>query len=476
MAWNFANAGGGFLIQIVRGIILARLLVPEEFGVVGMAMGTCALSGIFTNLGMGGALVQTRSLERHCSNSAFWFQTLVTFAIAVLLAAASPWVASFYGDARLTPIVCVLSAGMLINGSLTVPLALMQRDLRFKEINVMWGVLRLASFATAVTMAATGWSYWSLIVPDIATRLFALPTLLWRQKWLPRFGVNLGSLRPIMSFSAKSFFSQCLATINTNIDYVILGRFFAPEIFGLYFFGYRRVRGPLKVGTMSVRAALFPALSRVQDSAESARRAFFQGMPVLAAILYPLATLGILVAPQLVPLVFGEEWTPAAPLLQMFLVWTYFIPINLLVTANFQSRGIFAPTLLDSSARAILLTVGLVFLGAGGYSIYWCGFWVILVEMFGNTFVAAWGLQHMEIRFRQVLRTMAGPLAAGLAVAAFDLLWWPLAPGAEGFASWGILLARLIQGVGVGFLVTYCVDRHLVHTMFQQLAELVRSR
>ncbi len=475
IGWNFAASACGFVLQLARAVVLARLLLPEDFGLVGIAAGTCFLLGVFTNLGLATALIQARRLYADCATSAFWLQLLVTAALMIPACLASPWVARFYGDPRLAPVLCWLAAGLTVQSALTVPLALMQRDLRFKEVNLMWGVLRVVSFSGAVAMALNGWSYWSLVVPDIVTRLAALPWLFWLRGWWPRPRWNWSQLRPILPFSGAAFLNRCLNSMNKHVDYVILGKFFAPQIFGLYYFAYKRSRVPAKLLGSSVRNALFPALSRRQTSPEAAHRAFRTGVPLYVVIVYWLATTLIVTMPQTVPLVFGRQWAEAVPMLQWFTVWLYAQPIHLFLSVYLTSLGRLSPMTYAHAARLVLTTVGLLVLAGRGSPLVHCAAWVAMVELAFAAIIMAAGFRTLKLPSQRVAAALIPGIGLAAVVATADLTLTNIAVETP-LGGWQLLTLRLVVSLTSGGLFLAIFNRRLLAEAIKLMSLQVPAR
>lgn len=463
--WNFASAISGLVFQFGRAVVLARLLVPEDFGIVGMATGVAVVIAMFADAGLTQAVVQADVVRKCEANFGFWAQTFLMMLVALLLLPAAPWIARFYRTPQLSNLFRILILGSVLTATLTVPIAMMLRNLRFRELNIMWGYLRLLSLIGAVAMAAMGCRYWSLVIPDVVIRLIALVILLIKLRWLPGAPASFQEARSLFSFSSRAFANTCLATLNNNIDYILLGRFYPASVFGLYYFGFQRVRGPLKLLTSSMRGALFPALSRMKQNPKGAYHAFHTGTPLLSVVLFPVSTTVILTAPQFVPLVFGHAWIPATPFIQMFTIWAYFIPINLIVTAWFISQGKLWPMTLDLTLRSTMMAVGLATLAHLQQSIYMSGWYVVVLELIGNSFLSILGLTYLGVDIFGFLKVIRAALASSLAVIAFDAIWW-----SSGHSSL-TLIFRVMQAAVVAAIVTVVVDRPLLKSARSLIAE-----
>ncbi|MCH2213165.1 MAG: oligosaccharide flippase family protein [Fuerstiella sp.] len=444
VAWNFLNAGSGFTMQLVRAVVLARLLSRTDYGLTGKAVAATFVATLFTNIGFGTAIVQARHLSRNTVESIFTLQFLVGLLLALCLAATSTFLAEFYGDTRLIWLVTALGTGIWLNCAMVVPVAMMQRELRFKELNLMWISVRFVSFSAAILMALTGCGYWTLIIPDLVSRFLAFPYILWRRRWRPSLRFAVSDLKPVASVSAKSFATFCLATANTSLDYAILGRFFSRPVFGLYYFGYQRVRGPMRMAVTSVRSALFPAFTKATTE-EGLRSSIVRTIPVLAIVTYPLAACLFLTIPQMVPLIFGHKWQDTSPIMQAFTVGALFIPANLVFSSAFLARAIFKPSLIEGSIRVTLIGMGLIWLGITQQSILTCAMWVVTVEAIGNLILLVWGTRLFKVPIRSLSRDLCLPFAAILTAALCDLAWGTLRFEYSGIHAWLILALRVLQ-------------------------------
>ena len=474
MAWNSVNVVGGFAMQILRGIILARLLAPEDFGIVGGAIGFTAILQNLVGLGLASAITQAKELRQEAVNAAFTIQLATALFACGCLAMLAPSLSAWYEVPQLNGVLTAFGIGVVLNVLVGTPHVLLARELRFKEINLILGAARLVSFVLAVVLAATGFGYWSLVLPDLISRVMMWPLLANCLGHMPRLTADLASIKPLISCSTKSYGNLVVASLNTNLDYVLLSSSLSTRDFGFYFFGYQRVRGPLRTGVTTIRSALFPALCHRQDSARSLDRAFNKTVPILAAFLLPLATLILLLMEPLVQLVFGKDWVPSVGAMKWFTVWMYFIPVGLYASTALTAQNKHGVYFWEGALRALCIVVALGFLGYRGFSVTSCAAAVATIEVLGIVVTTGIATSRLQISPRRLVAAYVPGVAAATALLFVDQLMLFMLPQANtSIQSLGVLLIRVSGDTSAAALTLWLIRSEIVDFVKNAIRALV---
>jgi teichuronic acid exporter len=325
--------------QFVITIILARLLVPEQFGLIGMLFVFIALAWVFLDSGFGSALIQKKEATVVDECSMFYFNILVGFLGTGLLCAAAPWIAAFYRQPILTPLTRVLSLAILLNSFASVQTTLLSKRLDFKtqlKVNVAATGL---SGTIAIALAIKGFGVWSLVGEYVGNSFFRSLFLWCLSPWRPKPVFSFRSLREMFTFGSRLLASSLLNTIFDNIYPVIIGRLFSATQLGLYASASRIQRLPtLNITGVVIRVA-FPVFSMIQDDPVHLKRSMRKAATVLAFVFFPLMTGLALLARPLVHLLLREEWIALVPWLQLLCLAGVLYPFHALHLNLLTAKG-----------------------------------------------------------------------------------------------------------------------------------------
>jgi PST family polysaccharide transporter len=332
------------VVSVVSTMILARLLRPADFGLLAMVAPLTVLVGTFRELGLTMATVQAPTLETRQSSGLFWLALALNVGVALLLVAAAPAAAWFYGEPRLVPITIALAVGVFFLGLSAQHEALLVRRMQFPAL--MRNVLRasLAGVAVAIGAALLGAGYWALVLQSVvfsgvrtAGIWRASP---WRPAWLGwRPSRVLEGVRDLVSYGVHYMGFQALGTVGRNTDRVLVGYYTGATGVGLYDAAYRWAHYPIQHVFPPLYGVAVSGLSRTQHDPDAYRAACRAGfVPVLAALLPVLAFMAV-EAESAIRVLLGERWLAAAPVFRILCVAYFFNCMARLTTWLFLSRG-----------------------------------------------------------------------------------------------------------------------------------------
>jgi len=311
LLWRFAAKGVAGVIDLGVGIVLARLLMPEDFGIMALAYMVIGFIGLFQSIGLPAALVQREEITEDHRSTAFWTTLLMGFLLAgVMILLAGP-AAVFFKEENVRGVMYLLSISMLLGPIGSVPGALLQRRIDFKRLfwpDIVGGVVY---GGVGITMAYLGYSYWSLAWASIARGLTGTVVVVSLAGYVPRLTWRYGALRDLLGFGVPVTLSGGLAWAAHNVDYFIIGRVLPTSALGIYKKAYEWVAYPWKKVVAPTYGVLFPAFSRLQNEPERLRYAYGRAITGLSLVSFPPLVLLAALAPQLIPAVFGEQWAEA---------------------------------------------------------------------------------------------------------------------------------------------------------------------
>ena len=337
--WGFLSSSAMQLLNLVIGIFLARLLSPEEYGIVAMLAIFTLIAGNLQDSGFSVALINIKDIKHNDYNAVFWFNTGVSLLLYLLLFLSAPLIAGFYHQPCLVPLSRFLFLGFIFASMGIVPNAVLTRELRVKEKAIVSLLALLLSGTVGVVMAFKGFSYWSLATQQLLYNVIICIGRYYFARWVPSFKVDFTPVKQMFAFSYKVLITAVLTTINNNMLTVVLGRLFPAASVGNYNQANKWNTMANQLVSNTIAQVAQPVLMRVNDDQERQRRVFGKMMRFTAFLAFP-AMFGLsLVAPQVILIAIGEKWIDSIPLLQILCISGAFIPMYTVYQNLFLSMG-----------------------------------------------------------------------------------------------------------------------------------------
>ena len=337
--WSFLERIGQQGIQFILSIILARLLLPEQFGLIAMLWIFMAIAQSFINSGFGQALIQKKNVTHIDECSIFYFNILVGFLAAGLLCLAAPWIADFYNQPLLVLLTCTLSLNLIINAFGLVQTTLLTKHIDFKTQLKVSVIATAISGMISVSMALNGFGVWSLVAQSLSSNLFRTVLLWFFNAWRPSLTFSFVSLRGMFAFGSRLLASGLLETVFQNIYLVVIGKLFSPA--GLGFYSRAKGLQQLPVSNIStiISQVTFPVFSSVQDDKPRLKRGVRKALTMLVMINFPMMIGLAIVAEPLVLLLLTEKWAPCIPYLQLLCVVGMLYPLHVINLNVLMAQG-----------------------------------------------------------------------------------------------------------------------------------------
>ncbi|WP_245627205.1 lipopolysaccharide biosynthesis protein [Cognatishimia activa] len=305
-----ANALG-----LISTLILARILVPEDFGLVAISTAFMAILTSITDMPVSEALIQHKDPKKDHFHTAFTISAIRGAIIGLAMVFCAGPVAQFYGDERLREILQVLALGVFLLSLLNPRLILFQRELVFHQIFIMQISEKAVGFIAAVAVALIYQSYWALIIGALASEMTRVLLSYVLRPFLPRF--TLLHWRELLSFSIWLTLGNCAQALNWRANPLVYGAVLPTNFMGLYGFG-NRVTGVLfDQLDQPIRQTLYPAFSRLNSDIPALGRAYLRAQGILCLVVFPFATAIIFLAAPLVTIAVGDKWLLAVPVIQI---------------------------------------------------------------------------------------------------------------------------------------------------------------
>lgn len=305
------------VVQTASTMVLARLLTPDAYGLVGMVFIFVVLAMLLKDLGLNSATVQRRTITHEQVNTLFWINLAFGVAIATLFWASAPAIAAFYGRPELTGIVIGLSFAVIFGSLASQPQALLSRRMDFTATAAIDVAAMVCGAVTAVAAALLGAGYWSLVVLHVTQHL-ARAVLVWRRcGWRPSRPARCADMRSLLSFGGYLSVTQLFSTMTQHIDNLLIGRYVGATQLGYYAKAYELLLLPLRQIQDPLARVALPTLSRLQDDPERYRRYYTAALSAVILVSMPLLVLLMVSAEEVVLVLLGSQWTGTVPLFRI---------------------------------------------------------------------------------------------------------------------------------------------------------------
>lgn len=420
LGWNGATQLLGQLLQFAAAVVLARILSPRDYGLLGMVLVFTGFARSLASMGMGASIIQKSDLSDRHLNSVFWLNVVTGILLTAIFALAAPLIARFYEEPRLK----LLTAAVAINFSLeslnVVQNALLEKSLNFRKKFWVESASILAGGIVALVLAFTGGGVWSL-VGQLLTGTAVRAAMMWRlPPWRPAINFDSSALKELMHFGGHLMGFEIVIYWAGNIDKLVIGRWIGSAALGFYSLADRLMRLPLTNITNVTSAVMFPALSAVQDNVEKVRNAYLRATRMIGLITFPMMIgLSVLAEPAIL-VVYGGKWRQAIVLLQLLCFAGMAQSIYNTAVWVFLSQGRadtqFRLGVWSTSVRAAGVLIGVHW---GLLGVAWAYVLGTYVFVWYPTWSRAGGL--LNLKFSELLKNVAGPLACS---AVMGILLW----------------------------------------------------
>ena len=371
--WTFVGKIGAQVIQLATGVILSRILTPEDFGLVGMLAVLVSFAGVITTAGLSLAIVQKKDINNDDMSTAFWINFILSLLVSAILILCIPWIVRFFDEARLGVIVRLITFRIILGALVVTQIAKLSRDLKFKNMAFLNFFSLSAGGGIGIFMALVGFSFQSIVYKDIFVKFFSMIYLYYESRWLPKLKISKSSFKKLFGFSIKAFGIKLLRNSVKQIDASIIGKISTSVQTGLYTRAFFIANIP-SVSIMKVFAGtMFPILSKVQDDRDLFKESYQRMLLLTIFITFPILTYLCFFPEFFISIVLGEKWLEAKELLRVLAFIGISSPVRQYMEVVVMSKGHVNTLLKLETVLAVLEVLLLIFLGV------YLGIWGILI-------------------------------------------------------------------------------------------------
>lgn len=367
--WSSLGKFGTLGLSFISNLILARLLMPSDFGYIGMLYIFLAISQVFITGGFGSALIQKKEPTHLDYTTVFYWNFALSAFFVVILFFTAQGIADFYSMPLLKNILRIQSIGLIINSFTIVQTTQLQKNLRFKELSVRSIIASLVGTIVAVVMAYKGFGVWSLVYSSLISGVVSV-ILLWNMStWRPTFEFSITSLKELFGFGGYILFSNLINTFSNNIQGLIIGKVFTTQDVGYYTQARKLEEIPSSSFSSIFGQVVYPVFSEVQNDLNKLRYVLKQITRQIASIVFPIMILLIIVAKPLITILYTTKWSDSIPYFQILCVGGIAMSLQninyYVVAAIGKGRVLFRWTLIKRLIGLLLLGIG-AFFGMNG--------------------------------------------------------------------------------------------------------------
>lgn len=422
--WKLMERGGTQGIQFIVQIVLARLLLPEDYGLITLVTIFIAFANVFVQSGFNTALIQKKDADEVDFSSVFYLSLFVAALLYVVLFFTSPLIANFYRDPQLITVIRVLSIILFFGAFNSIQNAYVSKNMMFKKLFFSSLTAILVSGIVGVIAAYMGYGVWALVIQQLSNQ-FMITLILWfTVKWRPRFLFSFKRVKVLFAYGWKLLASALLNTLYMDIRTLIIARIYSPAILGFYNRGKQFPQLIVSNIDGSIQSVMLPTLSAHQDDKLRVKDMVRRSIVTSSFIMLPMMVGLAVVAEPLVKILLTDKWLPSVPFLQIFCASYTLMPIH---TANLQAINALGRSDIFLRLEITKKVIELIILGIsipfGVYAMAWGALLSSVISTFVNAYPNLRLLNYSYTeQFKDIIPSLLIALIMGAAIYSFNYL------------------------------------------------------
>ncbi len=353
---------GDFILRIGSGAILARLVLPEHFGLVMMVMAVTGIADQLRELGLSTATVQQKEITHGQVTNLFWINALAGLVIAGAICAFAPLVSDYYRDPRLTAITCLLATNFLFDGLMVQHQALLTRQLKLGHISIVRLLTSAVSALLAILLAWKGFGYWALVWREVSRSALLAAGMWICFPWIPGLPTRHSKVRKLLGFGANLTIGNILLNLSAGVDRFFIGRFWGAVPVGIYRQAYQLITAPTDQLPSPIYQVTQPGLCILQGDSARFRRFYQKALTLLCVIVMPISAFAIVYSAEVTRVLLGPKWMACAPILVILSFGTFIkqavASTSWILASLGRARTYLALTVAQSATVIVFMFVG----------------------------------------------------------------------------------------------------------------------
>ena len=379
--WMGVASAVSKLVDVSSLLVTLIFITREELGLATLAWSFAVLLEAFNGFGTATAIVQAPEISKRQLDGLYWYVMAIATLMAVVVAVSSPWLAEFYNDSALRWLMLIPAVKLFCVGGALIPLQLLNRELRYREISIIRMAATFLSAALSIVLVIAGYGAWAIVIAHSSFGLFQLIGVYIAKPFVPSFRFPFSEITHFISFGAKVAVSGVIYHFYRNMDYLIIGRFLGKEALGIYKVAFDVAMKAAEEILNVINRTVFPVFSRLSKQPERLTQIFIWSTRNLSLLLIPIAVCLFFCADDILALIDNGKWSEAA-LSVKILCWAALMRcLAMLFPALYHSIGrpvlAIYQSLLSFGTLAVTFTVALYYFGEQYGSAAVCGAWVV---------------------------------------------------------------------------------------------------
>lgn len=337
--WDFFGKMATHGMGLIVTIFLARLLEPSDFGLIAMVMVIIGIASVFTDVGLGGALIQRRKVLPIHYTSVFYFNIVIGFLLTLITYFSAPAISEFYNNEQLLPLTQVMSLSFVINAFSSVQSTQLRKKLNYALLTKISLISSLSGGILGISLALWGAGVWTLVAQTLTIGI-VYNILIWSaNNWKPSLEFSGKALTQLWGFGFRMFLVGLLDAISTRLDYMIIGKLFPVATLGFYQRAKSLNMMAIQYSSGSLMSVLFPILSKVQNNLPRFQNIILKSLGIISFVVFFLFGSLYLISEELIVILFSDKWLPSVEYFKLLAFSGFAYPINALLVNVLKSRG-----------------------------------------------------------------------------------------------------------------------------------------
>lgn len=337
--WTAVGSYSRYLFSFIVSAILARLLTPNDFGVVGMVLVYTGFVDLLAEFGISATVVQKRYLDRRGLSTVFWLAALIGVTLTGISLLLAPLIEAFFDFEGLSVIVQVMSVNLLLVSLATVPQGLLQQKLAFKKLAIVEVISTILSGLTGIILAFQGWGIWALVIQGISIKAINLVGYFVFTRWLPLLKIQVETIWDIVSFSSNLLGFRMINYWSRNADNLLIGRTLGSVQLGYYNQAYTLMMYPIRMLSFVINPSIQPVFATAQDEPEKIAPTYLLLLEMITLITFPLGIFLHLFAGPVIRVLWGVRWEASIPVFEVLAFLTMVQPLLATSSSVFIARN-----------------------------------------------------------------------------------------------------------------------------------------
>ncbi len=337
--WSFIDLFASQGIQFLMIMILARILSPDHFGLIGMIVVFIVISNSLIDSGLTQALIREKNVNQQDYSTVFFFNLFISCLLYILLYFCAPFISSFFHNEQLVGLLRVSSLGLIISSFGIVQRVILTKKINFRTQTKINVVALICGGILATILAILGFGVWSLVYQTLTVQVIQVILLWFNNKWIPSLTFSMNSFKRLFHFGYKLLISGILDTAFNNVFSIIIGRLYSASQLGLYTNAVKLRDVMIVSVTSALQRVTYPVMSRIQDDEERLRVAFQKIIRTSAFVMFPIMIGLISISDSLIPLLLGQKWIESVIYFKLLCLAGMIYPIHAINLNILQVKG-----------------------------------------------------------------------------------------------------------------------------------------